>query len=771
MFRILTVCLPILFFSAGCLKSKGSKGGAAANRTADVAAEDAPGVLTQNTEAPKVDVGPLRVANTEIYLDAVSSGASTWHWEKLAGPGQLFIRTPDTEDTLVSADQDGFYWLRLTVTNAEGRTTYDDVQLLWDTQAPQLNLTKEIRTFKEITVDGGVSSDASMIQWTQVEGPGLISFSAAQSSKTAISASLDGTYRLRLTALDKVGNSISEDMIFIWETTLPSVSLGQDVMSNQEILLDGSGNRALTYGWSQISGPGRIIFSNPDAEDTRVSATQDGIYVLRLSITAANGATAYDEINFTWDTQAPAIDLGQDLSRKYRASIDAITSGAVSYKWSLVQGPGKAIFSAPESEDTALVVDQAGLYELQLEVKDLAGNIASDRILITFDYDLRVFAQAVSSGGSHSCAILDDGTVSCWGYNFEQELGYGDANQYGEGRDRYLPPAFPIQLGSGKKARSISVNYSHSCALLNDSSIKCWGQNNFGQLGYGDTVKRGVPPEVGINLGAGQRAVAIATGFAHTCAIREDGGVVCWGSNASGQLGYGDSRSRLQAPMEAINLGGMRAKALQLGAYHSCVLLEDDQVKCWGDNSYGQTGQGSVQINLAPSARALDFGSGLKARELAVGSYHTCALLQDGSARCWGRNQSGQLGYGDLDDRRLPPQIGLDFGAGQNAIHLSAGLAHTCAVMSDKSVQCWGGNEEGQLGYGDLINRSEPPQLAVPLQSERAVASLSAGRLHACVIFDDATLKCWGSNTYGQLGTGKIVEGSTPPPAVIGFGD
>lgn len=773
MFRVLIIFLPLLVLGTSCLKSKVSKNKSKAHQQAvDALADDAAGVSNQGNEAPKVDVGPLRAANAEFYIDATSSGASSWHWEKLAGPGQLFIRTPDTEDTLVSADQDGFYWLRLTVTNGQGRTTYDDVQILWDTEAPLLNLTQEIRTFKEITVDAGVSSDAALIQWTQVTGPGTVSFSAPQSGKTAISASLDGTYRIRLTAVDKVGNVATGDLIFIWETTLPSASLGQDVVSRQEILLDGSGNRAVSYSWSQVSGPGTVIFASPEAEDTLVRATQDGTYVLRLTITAANGATAFDELNFTWDTEAPTIDLGQDLSKKFRASIDATTSGAISYKWSLVQGPGKVIFSSPESEDTALVVDQAGVYELQLSVSDLAGNLATDRVQITFDYDVRVFAQAVSSGGSHSCAILDDGTVSCWGYNFEQELGYGDENQYGEGRDRYLPPAFPIQLGNGKTAKALSVNYSHSCAVLNDGSVKCWGQNSFGQLGYGDTLKRGTPPTMGVELGMGLRALTVATGFAHTCVIREDGAVVCWGSNASGQLGYGDNKSRLQPSSQPINLGsGQRAKALQLGAYHSCALLENEQIKCWGDNSYGQTGQGAGQVHLAPPVSNVDFGPGLGVRELAAGSYHTCAVLSDSSARCWGRNQSGQLGYGDLDERRTPSLQPIDFGPAQGVSKITAGLSHTCAVMSDKAVQCWGGNEEGQLGYGDGLNHLAPIATPVPLQSDRPVAAIAAGRLHTCVIFDEATLKCWGSNTYGQLGTGKIVEGSTPPPAVIGFGD
>lgn len=761
-------------FLEGCSKRKKRKGNPGDATPGDVTSGDASAQDPSNPAVPatipKVNVGNLRETNKEIAIDAQTSDAVKWEWEQLAGPGTLTFQSPNSEDTLLSADRDGFYWIRLTVTSADGSTAFDDFEMLWDTQAPTLRLSPEIRAFHAISVDGSVSSDATSIEWTQLSGPGQMIFGSAQSSATTLSADADGVYLLRLTVADKLGNATFAEMTFIWETGVPAVSLGQDIMTNKEFGLDAATAEAAAFSWAQVSGPGTLVFSTPTAEDTNIRASADGNYVLRLTITTAGGQTASDEINFTWDTTPPSINVGQDMSRKYRATIDALTSEAASFRWSQKSGPGRVIFSAGTSEDTALIVDQAGDYEIELSVSDQAGNVASDRVIINFEYDIRVFAKAVSSGGSHSCAILDDSSVACWGYNYEQELGYGDANRFGEGSDRYAPPSFPINIGSGQSAIAISVNYSHSCAILSDGNVKCWGQNASGQLGYGDASRRSVPPAAPLNLGEGRKAQQIATGFAHSCAILDDQSVKCWGLNSSGQLGYGDFLSRTAPPAETLNLGGGRtAKALSLGAYHSCALLDDDSVKCWGSNINGELGLGDKNYRNRPQDSAVVLAA--PARAISAGAFHNCAVLQSGDIQCWGRNQSGQLGYGDTSERILPDATFVSLGVGRSATSVTAGLIHSCALMEDKSVQCWGGNDEGQLGYGDLVNRPASPESPVPLGDGRTIKAISAGRLHTCAVLDDDTLKCWGSNSYGQLGNGKIVDGTLPPPTVIGYGD
>jgi len=724
-----------------------------------------------NAARPTVEAGPLRSANREIFLDAQTTNGVSWQWEQLAGPGTLVIQSAETEDTAVAADRDGFYWLRLTVTAKDGTTAFDDVQLLWDTVAPCPTLAKDIKTFKPIDINGLVGTDASEMTWSQISGPGTLVFGSPKAVITSIAADLDGTYGVRLTAADAVGNVCSADMTFIWETTVPTVAIGQDIFTNKEVAIDAASLDGATFAWSKVSGPGDIIFSRPDQEDTSVKATVDGSYVLSLTITTESGVTASDEITFVWDTVAPALSLGQDFTSKYRASIDAATVDAVTFEWKKLSGPGKVIFSASGSEDTALVSDQAGDYEIGLIIKDQAGNETVDSIIIHFEYDVRVFAKEVSSGGSHTCAVLDDATVACWGYNYAQELGYGDANRFGEGTDRYMPPSFPINLGLGRTARAVAVNYSHSCAILDDNSVKCWGQNASGQLGYGDSIRRGTPGATAIDLGINRTAVSLAAGFSHTCAILDNGSVKCWGANSGGQLGYGDFQNRLAPPATAINLGsGRTALSMSLGAYHTCALLDDSTVKCWGNNANGQLGLGDKIGRSLPDAKPVDIGNVAKIVQIAAGAYHTCALLESGALTCWGRNRQGQLGYGDLVERLAPGDGFVNVGP-RDVASVTGGLAHTCVLMEDSTVQCWGANEEGQLGYGDVTNRLAPPQTAIPFGDGVLVKAVSAGRLHNCALLEDSTLKCWGSNSYGQLGGGKIIDGSTPPPSVIDYGD
>lgn len=718
--------------------------------------------------APRVELGPQRYANKEIFIDAQTTGAVSWQWEQLAGPGLISFQSPDAEDTAVNANRDGLYWLRLTVKGVDGTESFGDVKVLWDTVAPCPTLTPEIKTFHSVFVDGKVPEDATLIEWRQLSGPGAIAFSSPKTSATNIEADLDGTYGIRLTATDKVGNVCSADLSFIWETTVPTVSVGPDVSTNKEILIDAASVEASTFSWTQVSGPGTIRFSNPSSEDTKVSANVDGDYVLRLTITTMSGLIAFDELNLHWDTAAPTVSLGPDLQKRYRAIIDARTTEAASYSWAKVSGPGKVTFSSETLEDTALIADQAGSYEISLTVKDLAGNTASDTIRIDFENDPRVFSKEISSGGSHTCAILDDDSVACWGYNYSQELGYGDANKYGEGTDRYLAPSFPINLGSSKTAVHLSVNYAHSCAILNDGSVKCWGQNTSGQLGYGDNKKLGTPAATSIAIG--EKARAIATGLAHTCVITESGAVKCWGANSAGQLGYGDYTARLAPPSLPVDLGaGRSAKSLSLGAYHSCAILDNDSLKCWGNNSNGQLGLADRNYRNKPD-EAVSFAGNLRTKSITAGAYHTCAILENGASYCWGRGKQGQLGYGDLNDRLASEAPALNIN-GRSVKNLSAGLSHTCALYAEGDVQCWGLNDEAQLGVGDKIAQISSANASPIAFGGASVKSLSAGRLHSCAILDDSTLKCWGSNSYGQLGAGKTFADMIPPLNVAAYGD
>jgi alpha-tubulin suppressor-like RCC1 family protein len=220
-------------------------------------------------------------------------------------------------------------------------------------------------------------------------------------------------------------------------------------------------------------------------------------------------------------------------------------------------------------------------------------------------------AVAIAGGSNHTCAILDNASLKCWGLNSTGQLGLGDTADRGDNAGEMGDNLPAIDLGSGRSvvqvAPSSSPSFSHTCALLDNGSVKCWGYNSSGQLGLGDTVNRGDNAgEMGdnlpaVNLGAGRSAVSIAVGSIFSCALLDDGRVKCWGSNTNGYLGAGDTANRgdnadeMGDNLPAIDLGaGRTAVAIAAGPNHACAILDNASLKCWGFNSSGQLGQGDT---------------------------------------------------------------------------------------------------------------------------------------------------------------------------------
>ncbi|KAJ1475345.1 regulator of chromosome condensation 1/beta-lactamase-inhibitor protein II, partial [Baffinella frigidus] len=285
-----------------------------------------------------------------------------------------------------------------------------------------------------------------------------------------------------------------------------------------------------------------------------------------------------------------------------------------------------------------------------------------------------------------------------------------------------------IDLGAGRTAVVVSVGEYHICALLDDAIVKCWGQNIYGQLGLGDTLKRSGNANVmgtnlpSVDLGPGRTALAVTAGDRYTCAVLDDGTLKCWGQNIAGQLGLGDTTDRggtaneMGANLPSVDLGaGRTAVAVCTGGGHTCALLDDATVKCWGWNNNGQLGLGDtsrrgVNANeMGANLPSVDLGAGRTAVAVCTGGGHTCALLvsDDATVKCWGQNFFGQLGLGDTANRgdnanemgaNLPS---VDLGAGRTAVAVKVGRQHTCALLDDATVKCWGLNDSGQLGLGD----------------------------------------------------------------------
>ena len=285
---------------------------------------------------------------------------------------------------------------------------------------------------------------------------------------------------------------------------------------------------------------------------------------------------------------------------------------------------------------------------------------------------------------------------------------------------------------------SISAGGNYTCALTSAGGVKCWGYNPQGELGDGTTTTRLTPVDVS-GLSSGVTAISAATG--HTCALTSAGAAKCWGFNGHGELGDGTTTTRL-TPVDVSGLSS-GVTAISTGYYHTCALTLSGEIKCWGYNGDGELGDGTTTTRLTPVVAA-GLAGGVSA--ISVGGRHTCALMSASGVKCWGYNQSGQLGDGTKANRLTPVDVS---GLSSDVVQVSAGAHDTCALIAVGGVTCW--------GYTAL---SSVPQDVSGLAS--GVATISVGGLHACAITSAGGVKCWGFNDYGDLGNGTTVASFAP---------
>ena len=327
------------------------------------------------------------------------------------------------------------------------------------------------------------------------------------------------------------------------------------------------------------------------------------------------------------------------------------------------------------------------------------------------------------------------------------------------------PPSIP----SDSDAIAVVAGSSHTCALQQTGEIACWGSNEDGQLGDGTNDDSEVPvPVMGID-----DATAIAAGGdlasnGHSCALRRDGTISCWGNNRAGQLGNGQSNDgeSSSAPVQVAGIDD--ATAIAAGQDHSCALHQTGAVSCWGENFSGQLGNGQSGHYVRSSVPVKVTGI-TDATAIAAGRYHSCALHRGGTVSCWGGNSSGQLGneqsggtnyYGSSVPVRV---VGIT-----DATAITASGVHSCALHQDGTISCWGWNDDGQLGNVTYADSSVP----VRVFSITDATAITASRHHSCALHQNGTVSCWGRNGSGQLGNGQSGRNvrSPAPVRVTGFG-
>lgn len=294
--------------------------------------------------------------------------------------------------------------------------------------------------------------------------------------------------------------------------------------------------------------------------------------------------------------------------------------------------------------------------------------------------------------------MLDDGTARCWGLNSRGQLGIDVA---------VYETHAPVQVEGLSDAVAIDCGQDHNCVRTTGGTVRCWGGNYYGQLGDGNL---GLDSHLPVTVSGLVDVVDVAVASRHSCAARADGTVWCWGEGDGGALGTGQSpMPASDVPVQVVNLDDVWALGHGTGyTGHTCAIRQDNTLWCWGTNHDGVLGTGTTEPFETAPVQALSLTDVATA---SPGHFHTCASTGEGLAFCWGVTETGlqfgQLGHGSTAGSAVPVQVQtLD-----NVVSISAGASFSCAVEGDGTAWCWGLNETGALGVG-----TEPTQSSVPLQ-------------------------------------------------------
>jgi len=523
----------------------------------------------------------------------------------------------------------------------------------------------------------------------------------------------------------------------------------------------------------------------PEDPTTDSGATASGPVAGSTDSDAAGevGETTTSETT-TSDTTASATEADTTASEGDATSMDA-ESGSSS-DGCVVGSPGCACGDGCDSglvcADEVCVepVCGNGVVELDEECDD--GNAATQDGCES-DCTPSTGVARVVAGAQHSCALFHDGRLRCWGSGANAKLGYGDLQAIGDDET----PASAGDVPIGETVVDLALGREHTCVLLEGGALRCWGLNNRWQLGVPayelNEVIGDAPDELpsalpDVLLGAAPVAIAATTWS--TLVLFDTGEVICFGQNAGfGTCGYGNNDFAIgsdQQPstLEPIELGGT-AWAIRGGGDHACALLDDGNARCWGFNEVGALGTGDLETigndELPTAVPAIDYPQDIV--DIQPSLRHTCVLLDDGAVRCWGKNDQGELGYGNTDATLIDWTTAADVSLGGPAIALASHEAgHQCALLENGDVRCWGDANFGRLGYGDAGNDvgddEVPSSLEPVLLAAGEVHDLAVGNSYSCARIDEGQVLCWGANSSGQIGQpGFDYVGDNESPAIL----
>lgn len=362
-------------------------------------------------------------------------------------------------------------------------------------------------------------------------------------------------------------------------------------------------------------------------------------------------------------------------------------------------------------------------------------------------------AKKISSGDHHTCAVLADATVWCWGQNNKGQLGDGTTTR----RTR------PVKVLGLKGIADVSAGGRHSCAVDVAGKTYCWGAGSKGQLGNSRATDSFVPKPIA-NL---MQVTSISAGAKHTCAVDKVGDVWCWGDNSNGELGkVDDTGPKLVPKYVALPTEDNIEVSTSGVSSHTCARTTDGKAYCWGKNTYGQLGRGTRIDKAIP--KAVSFSTPFL-EVSAGGRWFSCGIDANSRGKCWGSNYMGQLGNGSQDGINRYATTPTSVAGGHQFKQISVGGHHACGLNQLGVAYCWGYNGNGSLGngtYGDggknAISKT-PTKVATDLK----FTAISSGGKHSCGITSDGYVLCWGFGRFGQLGDGFTRDVETTPITVF----
>ena len=528
-------------------------------------------------------------------------------------------------------------------------------------------------------------------------------------------------------------------------------------LSPAEVLLDALGATATLEADVRDAGGTRITdasitWSSEDTAIATVSAA--GVVTARapgsVRVTAQAGAVA--------DTALVTVHQRVVEVRVLPDSALVETGATRQFTAELIDPLGNPIERAVDwstTQPALATVDETGLLTAlapgQLEVVASVDGVSDGAGVLVHD---PILAVMVSSGGWHTCALATNLRAYCWGYGSSGRLGNGSTQTR----------TSPVPVSGEHIFKWIGAGYQHTCALRQDGVPYCWGGNSYGQLGIGAEVFSVNTPTV---VNGGHTFVKMAVGDYHTCGLRADGTVWCWGLNLSGMSGVPEDHAVCGtisedpcAPEPVQAAPGMTFIDIATYRVHTCGLTAGGDVYCWGSNLYGQLGDGTAGEDASGPAPRLVQGGGGFAALAGGGGFHSCALKADRTAWCWGLDHAFQLGNNlassDQCSGERCSRAPMAVAGGLAFTHLETGYANTCGAVAGDNAYCWGSNQYYALGDGTTVDRPVPTPVINARYDYVTTGMLvhSVIRTTGCAIANDGRLWCWGTNLEGQVGIG-----------------